>query len=187
MKSTKVLCILFSVFLLGCGRAEQADVDLEYDSTLLFEVGHADSSQGAYDNTGEIHVAAQCSVPVPRRGGSGRVSSYDNGMLVELKWSKVEPLTDSEGRGVVFTDLRWRIGNRLLEGDGDSRTVGWNGPIEPNTSRFTEDYRLLVSTTTFDQSGEGKGPYLMIRARWHSGKLNPPDIKLLESQDGTHE
>jgi hypothetical protein len=181
--------MLLTVFLLGCSPAEKAVVVLDYDSTLLFEVGHADTSQGAYDNTGDIHVAAHCSVPVPRRGGPGRVLAFDNGLLVELKWSKVEPITDSEERGVVFSEFQWHIGNRLLQGKYDSRTFGWHRERGPSTTRFTEDYRLLVSTTSINpgRDTQGEAPFLMVRARWHSVKLNPPDIQLLESQDETHE
>ena len=183
MKPTASLCIVTCLVLLGCRDADRGVPDAEYDSMLQFQVGHTATREGATRGSGGVHVAATCHVPVPSQGGPGHVLSYCGGLLVEMKWSGVRPLRDSPKPGLVFSDLRWRVGNRLMESSQDSRTLdGWHGPIEPGTSTFTEDYRLLVTPVSFRHTAKDahKGPFLMVRARWQQGKLKPPDIQLRE-------
>ncbi len=183
MRTAISLCILLPIFLLGCKDKGMNGSTAEYESMLQFDVGCADTRNGAYNNTGDIHVAATCYVPVPSQGGPGHVLSYCNDLLVEVKWSKVEPFRHVSKPGVVFTDLRWRIGNRLREDVGTTRTFGWTGPINPNTKGFSQDYETLTTAVSFNHSSTdpNDGPFLMLRARWVPTKINPPEIQLQRS------
>ena len=180
MRTLLSLCILLPIVLLGCKEKGVNESAAEYDSILQFEVGSADTRNGAYNDTGDIHVSGKCYIPVPSEGGPGHALSYCNDMLVELKWSKVEPFRHESKPGIVFTDFRWRIGNRLREGDGTTRTFGWTGPINPNTRGFSHDYETLVTAVSFNHSSTdpNDGPFLLIRARWLPKKINPPEIQL---------
>ena len=89
MRPCTSILVLLPFLVLGCKEQGTNGSAAEHDSMLEFEVGYADTRNGAYNNTGDIHVAAKCYIPVPSKGGPGHVLSYCNDLLVEMKWSKV--------------------------------------------------------------------------------------------------
>ena len=84
--------------------------------------------------------------------------------------------------GLLFRDFRWRIGNRLLERDGGSRSFGWHGLVRPNTQGFTEDFDLLATPVSLRHTAEEvkAGPMLVFRARWRPDAPKLRDIELEE-------
>ena len=177
MKIYLCLFAFASALLLGCNNKTPNEVPVEYNSMIQFDVGSAETPEAAYSGDGNIHVAATCYIPVPSKGGSGHVLSYCNGLMVELRWNKVEPLEIGSQSGVVFSGFQWRIANMLRENESTAGKPNWN---QPDTKTFYRKFKTLISSVPLKRFSNSKEPgaYQMIRARWLPKMIEVPEIHL---------
>lgn len=183
MRKFITFLIIFTVLLAGCCKRKSTTQEpVKYDSCLEFQIALRMTPLNAGDgcNVGEFKVITSNIVPVHREGGPGHVVSDVNGVFVEMHWSDVEPVGET---GVNFTDFRWRIHNRLLCSDSETRKwAGWSGRISPNTQGFSTEFDALVSPVSIHpESHRGGGllpPILFLRCRWLPSLPKAPDIDL---------
>ena len=180
--------VLSLVFLLGCSEKTPNDMPVAYDSMLQFDVGSGETPEAVHSGDGNIHVAATCYIPVPTKGGPGHVLSYCNGLMVELRWNKVERveirLQNGSRSDLVFSGFQWRIANMLRENQSTSGRSNWG---LPDSKTFCREFKTLGSTVRLKRLSNSKEPsaYQMIRARWLPKMIDVPEIQLKNGFDVT--